>query len=353
MLNTTEIIQIAAFTDNNPKLYKTITSATIGEAPIHTLYKMSQNLMTTYKVYEERFDCKRYFNISDAVFHLNRDNILVIIQEIGVYLLFDDIDKYNTLANSIVSTINDYDNHDYKDSTFSPYQILLKDQHQKIIFFAKNVNDEDVTNIKTICEKKFNTKILVLKADNHIEFTFQTNIIAQSFNDTVSKFNELSENITKYHAELSDKIQLPPVSKTAIGNEYIKYYVGNINQQQMIYDLKELLKYIPSSGNNINITFNNNNGNGNFTTGDHNGDNNTTYKTSFDEKKLVATEKWINSNLPEENAGVSAYYDRCKLELDNMITSNIKFNSILRDLGYEQHRKNNICYWKKCKKQKS
>jgi hypothetical protein len=350
MLTSAQVDEISTFITTYPGLYKMITDASIGEVPMNTIYKMSKNMMITHKIYEEKYDCRRFFSINEAISQLNRDNILVIVQEIGTYLLFDEISNYHNLVNSIFGTINHYDTCDFRNNTFSPYQIVLKDQPQKIVFFAKDSNDNDVDRIKEVCKKLFNTDILVLKADGHTEFTLLDTPSAKSFTDTTVEFGKLTEKLTKYHNNLANVVQLPPINKTMLGDDYIIYYVGNTNTNSIEYATNSLMKYLPSKGDGVtsvtvNVTTNITGNNNNINTGSGN----IKVKKLSPEKRLKITEEWINNNLPEDSIGSSDYYNLYRDNCNIQPISPGKFNDFVSNLGYNKQRKDNINYWIKNK----
>jgi hypothetical protein len=349
MLSPEDIDEIHDFIEKKPELYKTIITGSVGEIPMNTIYKMSQNLLITNNVYLEQFDCTKYFHIVDAISNLNKENILVIIQEIGLYCLYKTISNYGGLATSIMSAVNNAGIDDHRNDTFTPYQIVLKEQHQRVVFFTKNSNDNDIKSIKGICEKIFKNEVLVLKTDDHIELTIQTKFPAMSFADTTSSFTSLQEYLNKYYRDLSDRVgvYLPPTNKTITGNDYITYYIGSENKTAMEYDFNKLLKYIPTNtgvGNCITINIingdvNTNNGSGNF----------SVKNIPIKDQKLSIAKNWVNDNLPKYNTRASDYYGEYKKYVGDEYVNNGSFNKILSDLGYENRRKDNVHYW--CKKE--
>jgi hypothetical protein len=169
MLNTRQINKISSFTNAYPDLYQKIITSTVDDIPEATIYKMSQNIMMTSNVYNQITGCKVYFNIELAIDELNEENILVIIQEIGLYCLYDSMEKYNIFVDE-----------KYGQTTLTQYQIILKER-RKIIFFAKNSDDE----FKDICEKIFGVKILVLKMEDHVKFMIISNSPAKAFMNSI------------------------------------------------------------------------------------------------------------------------------------------------------------------------
>jgi hypothetical protein len=324
-------LEIIDFTEKYPLLYSKIVKTSI-DAPPHTImYKMAKNWRLANQVYNKDIICDRYFDLDHALAKLTDEHILVMIEELSIFCLFNGVESFTKLCTRIQNKIYGAEPND--DITFAPYQIILSNSKQKIVFIAKG-SKEDIDSIVEICKKEMDADVLVEDVKDHIEITIQ--LAVDNVEQTKEAFSKFALRMNFYNEDLVEKINLSPI--ISVGNytkDFIMPFVGQNNMDE--YDYNSLLKFIPpNSSNPITVNFNyitksiigNNNTKGN-------NNNNINTATTIRENKA---KKWISANLPTDGMNSQEYYNNYKsspqekhirLNVFNEIVSNHKYIKVL------------------------
>jgi hypothetical protein len=303
----------------------------IDVPPHNIIHKMAKNWRLANQVYNKDIICDRYFDLDHALAKLTDEYILVMIEELGIFCLFNNMDSFALLCSRMYNNIYGASP---TDITFTPYQIILSNSRQKIVFIAKG-SKEDIDSIVEICKKEMDADVLVEDVKDHIEITIQISV--DNAEQTKEAFNKFALRMNFYNEELVEKINLAPIH---IVNDYKKDFIMSyVGQNKMDdYDYNSLLKFIPPNSSPIIVNVNNyvikNNGINNI---GNNIGNNTIFNNRPDKIHEKKAKNWISANLPSNNMLSSKYYDNYKLAFsqDKHICQTV-FNDIVYSYNYKK-----------------
>jgi hypothetical protein len=342
-LNPEQFKEIIDFTIKYPKIYDSILKKSIDSPPLSSYYKMFKNIHLTSYIYKETTICNRYFNLNTALAKLTAESILVMIEEIGIYCVFNDALEFkllyeNMYSNCISSEFREND----KSNTFTPYQIILSNHKQKIVFLA-NGKPEDIETIVKHCKTEINPDVLVLNADDHIEITMQ--IPVDDLEQTNERFNQFAHKLNIYDKELLQNVKLSaPREITTYDKKFIMVYIGEENEKMNIgYDYKRILNYLPQATNTTIIINNNNNttnNNCNNITGNENEIATKTINNNEGLRPKTQTDKtvdWISGNLPPDYITTLDYYEQYRTAFNKINCMHpSKFNELVCEYNYKK-----------------
>jgi hypothetical protein len=308
ILTKDQIIEIADFVEKYPTIYSKIIKTSIDIPPINIVHKMAKNWRLANQVYNKDIICDRYFDLDHALTKLTDEHILVMIEELGIFCLFNNMDSFAKLCSRIYNNIYGVSP---ADITFAPYQIILSNSRQKIVFIAKG-SKEDIDSIVEICKKEMDADILVEDVKDHIEITIQISV--DNAEQTKEAFNKFALRMNFYNEDLVEKINLAPIS---IVNDYKKDFImPYVGQNKMDdYDYNSLLKFIPPNSSPITVNFNyiiKNNVIGNKINGN---DNVISINKKPSKSHEIKAKNWISANLPINGMHTQTYYDNYKSAL--------------------------------------
>lgn len=352
-MNTEEISYVGSFFGREKKLYDIIKEKTIGETKIGALFKMTQNLYLTQLLYVGRKTHKSYFYLSDAIFEINENNVLLYIKEIDIYILFSNKTDFNNLNIAIYDVLIPNKNDIPKNTeeiTYSPYQIVLSSQKQKMVFRGIG-DDNDLQMARKFCEELFGCDTLEASTEHEKEITV---------NMTVDNLQEVKNRVEKLDIFLRKNSSFRPISRMDIypprtesicGLDYTANYIGlNARPDANGIALLNSLKYGFPETVNINITNNNinnitNNGNGVNIAPISGGQNNCANLTNkvVNTKEKVARE-WVSRNLPNDGDSTTETHNRYKTENAGNTLSIKSFNNIIKENGYENARRSDTLH---------
>jgi hypothetical protein len=359
-LTLEEVLYVSRFYSQNTetrKLYNAIREKTIGISDYNAIYKMTQHTKIAEYIYIGNRSHKIYFNLSDAIIEVSENNVLLYIKEISIYILFANKLEYTGLNTYIVNnTIPDSNDLWSKgvEIPYSPYQIILSTQKQKMMF--RGLGDEqDIQLVRKFCEELF--KCDTTAHDKEITVNMTVNNL-QEVKNSIEKLDKFLRQNSSFKPNSRVDI-LPPIIETisrfGVDIDYTSNYVGTkVRPDTDGLDLLKLLKYgfpetitiinnittnntITNSGDNVNISpiYS---GNGNTV--------NSSIKVINPKEKIA--KEWIGKNLPNDGDSTSEIYNRYKIENPNRVIASKIFNSIMKDNGYENIRdKKSIHRWYK------
>jgi hypothetical protein len=342
VLNPDHFDEIKAFAIKYPHIYSTILKTSIDAIPISSLYKLAKNLRLTNRIYSETTICDKYFNLDTALAKLTTESILVMIEELGLYCVFNDALQFKQLCDVMYGK---YINGEFYDNvegiTFTPYQIILSNHKQKIVFLA-NGKPEDIEMVVKHCKTEINNDVLVLTTDDHIEITMQ--IPVDDLEQTNERFNQFAHKMNTYDKELMRNIKLSkPKEITGYDKRFIMVYVGEEGKCEGDYDYKRILNYLPTPMNST-IIINNitNNGDGNITNNAGNDINATTKTINNNESLRPKTQidkaiDWIADNLPPDYITTLDYYEQYRTAFNKINCMHpSKFNKLVCEYNYKK-----------------
>jgi hypothetical protein len=338
-LNPEQFKEIIDFTIKYPKLYNEILKTTIDAVPIGSLYKLVKNIYLTVYVYLKGITCDKYFNLNTALAKLTSESILVMIEELGIYCVFNDTLQFKELCDGMYSKyINNEFRKNVEDITFTPYQIILSNHKQKIVFIAKG-KPEDIETIVKHCKSEINEDVLVLTTSDHIEITMQLQV--DNLEQANERFNQFALNMNTYDKELLQNIQLStPKEITGYDKRFIIVYIGEEGKCEGDYNYKRVLNYLPQV---INPTIIINNGTINNTNNNAGNDINTTTKTINNSESLRPKTQinkaidWIAGNLPPDYITTLEYYEQYRTAFNKINCMHpSKFNELVCEYNYKK-----------------
>jgi hypothetical protein len=332
ILSKDQLLEIVDFAEKYPTLYSKIMKTSMDSPPITIIHKMAKNWRLANQVYNKDIICDRYFDLDRALIKLTDEHILVMIEELGIFCLFDGVESFTKLCTRMQNKI--YGAEPTDDITFAPYQIILSNSKQKIVFIAKG-SKEDIDSIVEICKKEMNAEVLVENVIDHTEITIQISV--DNAEQTKEAFNKFAFRMNFYNEDLVEKINLSPiVSISEYTKDFIMPYVGQNNMDE--YDYNSLLKFIPpNSSNPITVNFNYITksviGNNNTNIANNTNCNNINTPIKIREEKA---KRWISENLPVDGMRTQIYYDKYRSSPQERYIRQSTFNEMVCDHNYKK-----------------
>lgn len=339
-LTSREIREASYFCDKYPPLYEAILNRTVGTLNVCAIYQMADNYRVTATIYQSSFQFRAYFHLSDAIGEINEDNVLFKVAELEIFILFDDIKEYKsfmervygaTIPGSLMDPI-------YKIYPFSPYQIVLLNQKQKIVLKAFG-DDDSIQAVIEYCQELFKCGTITKQMDNYKEITVQT--MVDNFQEVRNSVEKLNDYLGKNSGTKNVKnVNIVAPRPEVAGNmNYTSSFIGNSIYPEMPgYDVVSILKsklvdpvnIIVVNGNNATINLNSGNSITNTT--------NIIKENKNSSEKL--TKEWIIKNAPKDGDSTTETFDKYKLEMKGQSLSLKKFTAAMREAGYENIRRN-------------
>lgn len=343
-----EIVEIVEFFKKYEKLYNNIMKIS-ANVSLNTLHKITKNLLIADKVFSTDIECDRYFNFVEAFSELDDTRILVNIEELDMYLIFTNIEAYSKMMKRIYDIIIDQietQNCSIRtELNFTPYQIVLSNQKQKIVFLINGSNDNDIDDIRKHCFDLFKCDTEITYGKKYKEITVQ--LLTANLNESKILITQLNDYLRARNALLMNRVDILPIGDMSYNNKrYYSSFIGKMTDIKQLsaiidYDFARDLKYLPE---NRSITLNVNvNGNGNVYIGNNMVNNNGSYEERRQDDALT----WISANLPKNGDSSKDFYDFYKLSLNGKNPLSVyKFNKIVVSFGYENKKtSDNIHRW--------
>lgn len=312
----------------------------------------------------------KYTNIRDALSKLTESNVLVVLEDLELYVLFDMEINYINFIRKITTYSKE------SISNFSQCQIILSNKRQKIAFFMKLKNtEEEISNaledaveyckkyFSNMTEKDVTVPVVSTNTDFGKEITVQV---------AVDDFRKCSEIITKFESSLledcpniSQRVRIiQPSLKNCENMLYVEYPMC-INK---LTDIKRLLKncseqsakecvfnfYIDSNVTNTNTNSSINISGDNNSISNAKTSNNIIDPNKREQNRIEFAQRWIDMN-PVENIGypgTTSYYNTYKLNAlkvkNNRPLAIRDFHKLMIEKGYENIKsKSGIHIWTK------
>jgi hypothetical protein len=283
-------------------------------------YKISKNVYLAYKVFNKHLECKRYFSFDSTLTKINETNITVLIEELNVYCIFQNISVFQTFAVDVYDSI-------YLDmgfnpapegTTFNPYQIVLSNQKQKIIFFASGVAG-DINLLKNKCENYFKKNVRIINDGKCDVITVDLEL--NNLFETACEFKRFKDLLQVSEVNLARNIELREPDDIIHNNyRYMLYNIANSGAWKGVYDAETILKYLPTGCVNNIVFFNTTIGDNN-NIGDYIAANNTLTNSNLAQGDIIITKpgrdkksrdeyarNWVKNNPPTSGDRTKVYY---------------------------------------------
>lgn len=336
IITSSNIQEVLEFSQKYDKLYNKIMKVD-PNISLNTLYKVSNHHIIADNIFSTDITCNRYFNFIEAFTELDDTRILVNIEELDMYLIFTDILEYSKMMERIYSNIirDDWSKQFYpleKEPNCSPYQIILSNQKQKIVFLV-NGNTDDINDIRKHCLDLFKCDNEITNGKKYKEITVQLH--TANLNESIALITKLKDYLRARNASLMKRVDILPVEDINFNNKRYYYsFIGKTLENDKEFDFKKVLKYLPEDRmTNLTINVNGNLHIGNII----NNNNNDPEKRRHDEAY-----NWVANNLPNVGTSSKDFYDSYKTYLNGRIViSPYKFNKIVVSFGYENKKGTN------------
>lgn len=310
--------------------------------PAVSLYKISQNAPLANLLFCSTVKARRYFELEHAIAKLNNHNILIGIDEVSIYLLFDNLTNYlNFMTKVYDAIIHDPihgKNTECEGASFSPRQIILSFQSQKIIFRI-NGTPEDIELARKYCEELFGVKVVITTDDG--QKLINIAIIIENLDKIAENIMKIQRYINTKDDDLTRRIAMhAPREFTIDGKLYIMPIVTNEDHDKR-FDIVGYLGRIPDAVVvnviTVNNTINGDNGKINNMCSIKN-------KKSDDDEPV---KKWITDFMEVydvDEIESQKLYDTYKSDNPNGV-SQIKFSKIMTEMGYKKTRDHGVRKW--------
>lgn len=285
------------------------------------LYKMNINSDIAIAVIGSC--CKKYFDFDHAYSTLRSNKYMILVEEIGVYCIFDDVESYQKLREEINCTM---------------FQIVNNYEMQKISFYVndENCNEFNMDKFKMKCVEYFGKEVSTNFYNEYII----------TIEEEVDDFEEVNNVIDLFRVYLDNEsldIHVADLKVSMNGMQYLMYKVTD--EGTLKYWLKEERMFVEEN-NEINII---NNGmiGGATNNVDLSINNNSEpiYVSKTEMKKGVAI-KWIKLYPPTHDQSTVDYFNEYKMAVVEKEQTSIQcFTKIVKDLEYKKRRSGNINIW--------
>ncbi|SIP85966.1 Hypothetical protein PACV_251 [Pacmanvirus A23] len=295
------------FADKFQQINKQAT-ALINNKQLYKLYKLSR--------------CEKYENIVEALNNYTSDNILVYFTELEVYGIFE-VDAYYNMVKKLME--NEEDN-DIK-IPFTPKQIVLSGNKQKIIMLCTN---ENIDKIKNYANEFFKSGVIVKNnSADEIEIMVENKLIDNS-DDVAKLFKEFYGYIYKKDKQLTDNIKLPKIHMA--GDK--QYICKNISADNYLSNVNDIIKLLATHNPAANIQVNVMIGGGQVINGDF------INKLKPDD----SAKEWVKNNPPNDHEITTDYYKRY-LNIFKKGISVQKFTKYVVNSGFDKKSNGKERYW--------
>lgn len=247
---------------------------------------------------------RKYLSKNDALRdnNKNKESILIYVEELEIYLVFDDIVSYNFMRSRM-----DFESN--KGITFIPYQIVPTNIKQKIVFSLRG-NEEENLKLKQLSREFFRSEIYSFKKNNEEEITIIVdlvsnyyevfNIVKELCNKVFQQNGNIAKNILPLHEHIVDSISY---------TMSIIYYDSDLSKGYMMEDIFRHTKFIKKIEDNNKIIETSNN-------------------NIFDKNEIM--NNWIKNNPPQDKEGKVKYYTKFCNETKRNFKQNL-FNKCVTD----------------------
>jgi hypothetical protein len=303
---------ITSYLESNSDIEKLMVGIPVD---IEILLKLVNNQEITKVVFESV--SQKYVKIQQAFDnYTSNDQILVYIDTIELYVLFNDVMTFTIFTNNLKKC----------SSRVNIYQIIKKEFKQKLVV---NIIDENC--IKMTQSLANNAEIIVEKTSNFLwEITFG-GAIYENYNAVKKVYDELISNIDQAYV---GRIFLTPILR----KKFDEYTRLNINS---IY-IQPTSKIIKNSSTIVEIDIE----------VKHQSDQNTTVEPILCKrmqtliKNNQSTIDWIHKNPPEDAEQKVVYYGRYITAISaGKPPSQSTFTSCMKYIGYDEQQKNGKQFW--------
>jgi hypothetical protein len=184
----TKLNDIHELTKSGKEILQLVSDNSVDIPHISALWSISKHLEITSKLFSKDISCKRYFSINNVLPLLNKHKILVYIQELSLYCLFDNNADFVVFDN-IIREIN------ATNIGINVHQIISNDQPQKIVFFA-NGDVEYIENLKFFCALHFKCEVQLF--DNGKWFELTLDILRDNHDIVERDYNSFKDLLILY-----------------------------------------------------------------------------------------------------------------------------------------------------------
>jgi hypothetical protein len=330
---------------DNAGLIERVISGSTGVPPFKTLYKITQHRSISHVIYDPKHSCDRFFTLQDAMNNLPKTEVLLHISELDIYIKFDRYCEYAKLFDSICASIYpnfiNKMNKNFKQFSYSPYQIIFLNQEQKIIFMMSG-NDESIYKVCEECKKLFGCDAVISENKFCKEITVQKFVPNfQVSQELIQKLDTyLRENTPTLHSNIH--IYSPKIMKEN-NVEYIMAYNGiNKHPTDKGYDtdrdntlktqLLDVINHTPFQNATI-VNF------GVIITG-----NNNIASIGGQSGQDNTAKEWIKNNPIKDGEETRPYYMKYKNVEKSPITEG-DFAKVVKESGFSKRRIKNVNRW--------
>jgi hypothetical protein len=344
-MNCNKLINMAEISAKNTELYDMIFADTVDSLKMETFYKMTQNEKLVYQIYKAndingKKLCKKYNELNNAINSITNQNILLSIGNIGIYLIFDNVNDYTNMMNRFI--VDEFSKSLYphlKDVSMllEPYQIILETQKQKIVFLITKGDNEDIKFIRNYCKIIFGVDTILTETKDLKQIIVQLTV--NNFQQSLESVNVLKNSLYSQHEDMIDRVSIDtPFCGGKSNIKYSKVYVGNDSnnmspEQLLIFNPTIIVNNIVNININANTVINGNNI-----------INNNTNMTPKETRSNIA-KNWISANLPSSGSSSRDFYNKYKNEIENGHISVSEFTNVVKEYGYINLKSDGIHRW--------
>lgn len=281
----------------------------------------------------------KYYNLRAALNSLIASDILVCIKQLDAYIKFENVEDYRDFIRNIHLKM-DLDPDMYKKeeiiTAFTPYQIVLANQTQKVVFLATG-NDEDIKAVLEKCKEVFRQEVIILEGENNVkEITVQLSV--DNLKMAEERINDLHSRLVDEETGIHERvdIKMPRIEKLD-EKQYIRCLLA-VNEKTLIDSLKNVrdLYIINNNGNNYQVLCD--------------------LPVINVDNRLARTKEWIGEQSIEAKTSTSEMYENYKdhIKKENFTPMNrCDFNKIVEethDCKNKKSRHDGKHYFEKSKK---
>lgn len=190
----------------------------------------------------------KYFIFEIALKRFTNPGVLLYIAELRASIMFENINAFEMFNRNVLTKVNAYKEllKEYPDGnipsfsgeikSYTPYQIILTTEPQKIMFSIKGTKN-NIMDIQKYCSDFFGKTVTYSEIDGLGEMT--VDIYVDKYQDSIGQTNLFKKYISDSFEDLFQEIEIDPLRMRRVGDiEFIKPLLKIDNYDQIVSSLK-------------------------------------------------------------------------------------------------------------------